>query len=250
MASNGPRDEVFTTVLLNQEGCVADWERHERRLQDHAQRLRITLPQTSPVNEALASSTDWRLVRIGVLASQNEWSIDIRNIAFRDEDIEAITVPAPRWNQRTNGCKHGAWAAYTDAHQAAEDAGCDAALMVHEHGIVDGDRATPMVLDEDGTVWLADASQGGVDGITASILTEHLPSLGLPVVRGKLNERMVARCAELILVGTGMGVCRVNTLDGEPVGTSTTLSERCRRLLEEHYSKADTWSTTGHDRVG
>ena len=250
MASNGPRDEVFTTALLNEEGRVADWDRHERRLKDHAQRLRIALPQSPPADDALEPSSEWRLARIAVGASQNEWSIDVRDIAFRNEDIEAITVPAPRWNQRTNGCKHGAWSPYTNAQQAAEEAGCDAALMVHEHGIVDGDRATPMVLDEDGTVWIADASQGGVDGITASILTEHLPALGLPVMRGKLNERMVARCAELILVGTGIGVCRVNTLDGEPVGTSTTLSDRCRRLLEEHYSKAGTWSTTGHDRVG
>ena len=250
MASRGPRDEVFTTVLLNQEGLLADWQRHERRLQDHAQRLRIALPQTSPANDGLEASTEWRLVRIAASASKNGWSVDMRPIAFRNEDIEAITVAAPRWNPRTNGCKHGAWSPYTDAHQAAEDVGCDAALLVHEHGIVDGDRATPMVLDEDGTVWIADASQGGVDGITASILTEHLPALGLPVVKGKLNERMVARCAELILVGTGMGVCRVNTLDGEPVGNSTTLSDRCRQLLEEHYSKAGTWSTTGHERVG
>ena len=30
--------------------------------------------------------------------------------------------------------------------EAAETAGCDAALLVHEHAIVDGDRATPLVL--------------------------------------------------------------------------------------------------------
>ena len=45
-----------------------------------------------------------------------------------------------------------------------------------------------MVLDEDGTVWMAHPSEGGVDGVTADVLASLLPSLGMPVVKGKLNN--------------------------------------------------------------
>ena len=36
MASGGPRSEVFTTVLVNEHGLVADWPRHQQRMKDHA----------------------------------------------------------------------------------------------------------------------------------------------------------------------------------------------------------------------
>ena len=32
MSNNGPRDEVFTTVLVNEAGEVADWDAHQQRL--------------------------------------------------------------------------------------------------------------------------------------------------------------------------------------------------------------------------
>ena len=50
-------------------------------------------------------------------------SIDMAVMGFgRDEVIDAITVPAPRWNERTNGTKHGDWMAYLTAAEAAANA--------------------------------------------------------------------------------------------------------------------------------
>ena len=244
MSSNGPRDEVFTTVLVNEAGQVADWGAHRRRLDDHAKRLRISLPSEGPALKKPREET-WELARISVTKDQADWTVEQRNMGFRNEAIDAITHPAPRWNERTIGCKHGAWSPYIEAKQAAEQAGCDAALLVHDHCIVDGDRATPLVLDEDGTVWMASPEEGGVAGITVGVLEHLLPKHGFPVVKGKLNERMVARCVEFVLVGTGMGVCRVDTLDGEQLGEATVLSERCQQLLHEHFTEKATWSTPG-----
>ena len=42
MAPTSPRTEVFTTVLVNENGAVADWPRHHQRMKNHAQRLRLT----------------------------------------------------------------------------------------------------------------------------------------------------------------------------------------------------------------
>lgn len=247
MASSGPRSEVFTTVLVNEHGMVADWPLHRQRMNNHAARLRIELPDTGP-SMSIPPGERRSLARIGYSADDG-WNVTVRPLHVRNEPIEAISVAAPRWNDRTNGTKHGDWTAYKDAMEAAEEVGCDAALLIHEHAVVDGDRSTPMVLDEDGTVWIAHASEGGVDGITAAVLETLLPSHGLPVVKGRLNERTVARCAEFVLVGTGMGVCRVNTIDGVKAGNSTALSTACHRLLSQHFTEEATWSLMGPDHV-
>ena len=92
---------------------------------------------------------------------------------------------------------------------------------------------------------MASSSEGGVDGVTAGVLEALLPTVGLPVVKGKLNERTVARCAELVLVGTGMGACHVSSLDGVALGSSTALSSACQRLLSQHFTEEGTWSSLG-----
>ena len=248
MAAIGPRSEVFTTVLVNEQGAVADWPAHRQRLDEHAKRLRINLPDEAPAIAAEPEQSGWRLARVSCASDRATWEVQLRSMTFRNEAIEAITVQAPRWNERTNGTKHGDWTPYVAAAETALKAGCDAALLVHEYAIVDADRGTPMLLDDDGTVWMGPSGDGGVDGITAAVLEARLPDAGLPVVRGKLNERTVARCAELIVVGTGMGVCRINDVDGESVGSSEVLSEVCQRLLAQHFTEESTWSVVGsHD---
>ena len=245
MATSGPRSEVFTTVLVNEQGAVADWPAHQQRLTEHAKRLRIALPKQPPEISAHPEQSGWWLARVSCSATETAWKVEQRTIAIRNEAIDAVTVPAPRWNERTNGTKHGDWTAYQTAAQAAVDAGCDAALLVHEYAIVDADRGTPMLLDDDGTVWMAPSSEGGVDGITATVLEALLPEAGLPVIKSKLNERTVARCAEFIVVGTGMGVCRINDLDGESIGSSEALSSTCQRLMAQHFTEESTWSVVG-----
>ena len=44
MASGGPRSEVFTTVLVNELGMVADWPQHKQRMNEHAAGARAHVP--------------------------------------------------------------------------------------------------------------------------------------------------------------------------------------------------------------
>ncbi|MDA8839083.1 aminotransferase class IV [Candidatus Poseidonia alphae] len=235
----GPRDEVFTTAVVNSEGKLADAPAHLKRMKDHAKRLRIALPDEFPATGL--EGKEMGLVRLSY-SSQTGWKVQYRAFTVRNEALDAISTPAPRWNPKTNGCKHGDWAPYNDARAMAEKAGCDVALFVHEHALVDGDRGTPLLLDEDGTVWLPADDDGGVDGITASFLEARLPEFGLPVMRGRLNERLVARCHELVVVGSGLGACRVDSIDGERVGQSTVLSEQCQKIINQHFTQEATWS--------
>ena len=62
-------------------------------------------------------------------------------------------------------------------------------------------------------------------------------------MKARLNERMVARCEEILVTGTGIGCSKLVTIDGEIIGREESLIfEKCRDLLSQHYSNPDTWT--------
>ena len=254
--SSNPRNAVFTTLLWDGGSHLADFDAHLERMKQHAQRLRITWPEkiTDKFNEAWKHMVVTRevdpprtpqgLIRFE-LKREGGITLQSRQFTIRNEGIEAITVPAPRWSPKINGTKHGDWTPYLEAMHQADSKGADLALLVHDYALVDGDRATPMVVDEDGTAWLSGPEEGGVLGITAEILAPLLEREGVPVHRGRLNERLVARAVEVIALGSGIGASRVESIDGEPVGGNHGFSERCQVLLTQHYETKNAWSHVG-----
>ena len=250
---NGPRSEVFTTALWDGAFAIVDWPLHLKRLTEHAKLLRIKLPenlsqqmkpllqQESALKQTTQNHSPGLLLKIKCSKS-GELSVDSRTIDFRNEEVDAITVEAPRWSAKVNGTKHGDWQAYTDARGNAEEKGVDVALLIHDYAIVDADRALPVVLDEDGVAWVAAHNEGGVRSITFEILSPKLQEAGIPIQFGRLNERLVARATEIITLGSGTGACRILSLDDELLGGGDMLSSLCQTLLQQHYQNNETWS--------
>ena len=153
----------------------------------------------------------------------------------------AITVPSPIWPPRVAGTKHGAWGAYIEARNYAEHKGADLALMVHDYSIVDGDRCTPLVMDEDGVVWVSHANSS-VSSITLNAIHDSILEAGFHIQQGNLNERLVARCVEAIAVGSGVGVLKIDSIDNETIGDgSTRLFDMCVNILGTIYNNPDNW---------
>lgn len=253
-SDGSPRDAVFTTAAWDGAGFIADWKLHFARMQRHAARLRIQIPNnfqqqvarlvsrlSRDATKTNLTKTPNSLLRIEC-SSKGEIGIESRSILLRDEQIDAITLPAPRWGKKINGTKHGAWQPYHDARAIAEKKGVDLALLVHDYAIIDADRATPVVLDEDGTAWISAVDAGGAESITMAVLSPMLEQHGIPLNHGRLNERIVARAAEIIAVGSGIGVCQITSIDGDDVGGDSTLSTLCKAALKEHYGKVSTWT--------
>ena len=247
------RDAVFTTALWDGGFKIADWEKHIERMKKHAECLRIPFPldfalslgqkmNELAVNDSLSlETTPNRLLRIE-LSRNGTISLETRFIDFRNEDIDAVTVAAPKWAKRVSGTKHGSWGPYRQAKHTAESKGADLAFLVDAYAIIDADRAMPIVMDEDGTAWIAAQEQGGVESITFALISEKLQSSGIPVQYGRLNERLVARAIEVVAIGSGMGACKVLSLDGEELGSNRTLTTFCQSVLEQHYQNQTTWN--------
>lgn len=254
-AQSRPRDSVFTTVTWDGLHHVADLKAHLNRLSNHAIRLRMTLPENleAEIKKAFTDIVSLKngqlkqplgLVKIVIdCTEQSPVRLSERTITLRNEEIEAITVPAPRWNRKVTGTKHGDWAPYHQARLKADSEGSDLALLVHEFSIIDGDRASPILLDEGGLVWYSSSELGGVESITRSIILSKLGEHGFPFQSGNLTERLVARAHEMVALGSGMGACRIITIDGEDIGGSADLlTQICRQILSQHYANSSNWT--------
>ena len=254
-AQSRPRDSVFTTVTWDGLHHVADLKAHLNRLSNHAIRLRMNLPENleGEIKKAFTDIVSLKngqlkqpigLVKIVIdCTEQSPVRLSERTIALRNEEIEAITVPAPRWNRKVTGTKHGDWAPYHQARLKAGSEGSDLALLVHEFSIIDGDRASPILLDEGGLVWYSSSELGGVESITRSIILSKLGEHGFPFQSGNLTERLVARAHEMVALGSGMGACRIITIDGEDIGGSADLlTQICRQILSQHYADSSNWT--------
>ena len=224
----GPKSAVFTTVRARN-GHLYHLNFHLDRLSRHAEKLGIIIPEFE-----IPGGLDG-LVRI---------QVDVNGAQFTTKpiyqeihmDAEGITAPAPRWTRKVSGTKHGDWDAYRKITTDAFSKGADVALLVHEHCIIDGDRVMPIVLDEDGVVWISGPEFGGVDSVTYDVCKPHIEKSGFVISEGRLNERLVARAKEVVLLGTGMGAARLTVLDDVDIGDgSSFLQQVCIEALGDDW---------------
>lgn len=244
-----PRDAVFTTALWDGNSKIADFEKHLERLAKHAERLRITLPENFDqlIGQAIIDMDekydDNRLLNItfdcvkGVILTKSRDLPKLRNC-----NLDSMTIPMKKWLGQVTGTKHGDWQFYLGAKDIAEQNGVDIALLIDDYCIIDGDRAAIVVVDEDGVAYFSENIQS-VQGITLEVLKIGFAEMGIPLSKAKLNERLVARSSEVLALGTGIGCCKILTIDGEEVGQdNSTISNMLQAYLAQHYSNTDNWT--------
>ena len=243
MDDNAPVGASVFTTLRWEDGRVAWLEEHLKRLRTHAERLGIGWPED--FNERLASidsSGDGNLCQVK-LTREGQIELTLRQTHYPPSPLCAISHTAPRFTRKAQGTKHAAWAPYTDARTAAENAGADIALLVHDGTVVDGDRCTPILLDSDGVAYAPSLEGGGIDSITLSILRPAIEASGIPFRHARLTETLLGRASELIVVGTGIGVAWIDEIDGQNVGIDCPgpLYETCNAAFTTALDTA--WST-------
>lgn len=224
----GPKSAVFTTVRARK-GDLFHLDLHLERLQKHAAILGIKIPQLV-IPDGLEG-----LVRIEVNSDKVSFGIK----PFYQEihmEAEGITIPAPRWTRKVTGTKHGDWEPYRKITEEVFSKGADVGLLVHDYCIIDGDRVMPLVLDEDGVVWISDSKLGGVSSVTYDVCKQAIKDAGFVISSGRLNERLVARAKEIVLLGTGMGAARLTVLDDVDIGDgSDNLQQVCISALGKNW---------------
>ncbi len=235
---------VFTTLRW-QKGCVAWLPEHLKRLREHARRLGIDWPRD--FLERLHDTPiqgEGNLCRIQ-LEREGSITLTLRDSQYSKSPLKAASQAAPRFPEHIQGTKHAAWGDYLDARKQSIDKGADIALLVHNGEVVDGDKCTPILLDMDGVAFAPDPRGGGVDSVTASLLKPAIETAGIPFRTARLTENLLGRAAEIIVVGTGVGVAWLSEIDGQAVGSGSAgpLFKACEVAFNQELAQA--WTPLG-----
>ena len=89
--------------------------------------------------------------------------------------------------------------------------------------MIDGDRATLIILDKDGTAWVSSEEYGSIRSITIELIKSHLRKNGIPLSFGKITSELILRSSDAIMVGTGLGVTRINSIDNRKFQFSNSI---------------------------
>ena len=76
----------------------------------------------------------------------------------------------------------------------------------------DGDRATLMLLDKDGTAWISSKEYGTISSITVELIKDNLLKKGIPILQGKITTDLILRCEDAIMLGTGLGITQISSI--------------------------------------
>ena len=240
----GEGSSVFTTLRW-QEGHVAWLPEHLTRLQDHAERLGIAWPEDFIQQlHATPIQGEGNLCRIQ-LGRDGDISVTLRHSQYGPSPLTAVSQEAPRFPEQIQGTKHGEWDGYHDARKQSIDKGADIGLLVHDGVVVDGDRCTPILLDVDGVALAPAAEGGGVKSVTVDVLKAAIEEAGIPFRTARLTENLIGRAAEIIVVGTGVGVAWLSEIDGQAVGAGSAgpLFNTCKAAFIQGLAEA--WTRLG-----
>ncbi|MEC8978594.1 MAG: aminotransferase class IV [Candidatus Thermoplasmatota archaeon] len=242
MSDERPGDSVFTTVAFRNSTVLA-FSAHEKRLIQFAETARCPPLSSDIFRQGIHQGLEETNLETGLMrirwSAEGKLSVDIRKNPMIRGPVSAISVPAPRWPRRFRGIKHGAWSAYVTAMENAERMGSDIALLIHDHCIVDGDRCTPILLDEDGVAYAPGEEQGAVASVTLTLIENELESAGIPLRMAWLTEELVRRCRELVVIGTGIGVVVVEEIDGHDIPVGNRLLDPIERGLKTAWSASE-----------
>ena len=133
---------------------------------------------------------------------------------------------------------------YKNALKIAKKFGGNAALIVEDSSIIDGDRATLMVLDKDGTAWVSSNKYGSIQSITIDLIKEKLIQRGIPIIYGRITTDLILRASDAIMLGTGLGVTRIYSIDDRVFEFSNSIlfdnaSSAFEEIIQEKWIDLD-----------
>ena len=83
-------------------------------------------------------------------------------------------------------------------------------MLIRDFKIIDAGQATPVVLDVDGVAYFPKPSDGAVRSITLDSIIEQIIEQGIPIKEGNLNERLVSRAREMVILEPELAFVKLN----------------------------------------
>lgn len=112
--------------------------------------------------------------------------------------------------------------------------GADEALVLNANGHIAEASVANVFVVQGGELITPPTTDGCLDGITRMTVLELARDMGIPTRIASLSRIDLYRADEVFITGTGAGLVRIGSLDGEPVG-STGSGSVLERLYKAYF---------------
>ena len=226
-----PTSEVWTAIGWNGTSSLLAADLHFNRLIRHSKILGITLPSDffkivfeKIINIQTPEKMNFNelqtpfIVKVTITSNGEISLLPRSNKVWRDLPLNAISMSMPDISTPILGTKHASWHHYLNAIEQAKINGADLSLLFSNNFLIDGDRCTPVILDNDGVAYYPKNSDGALDSVTLEQLRQEIEISGIPIREAKISLDMIMRSSEMIVLGSGIGVGSIGKIDGTIIG--------------------------------
>ncbi|MBX6753935.1 MAG: branched-chain amino acid transaminase [Thermorudis peleae] len=135
----------------------------------------------------------------------------------------------------SRGKVSGAYVNSALAHDQAEEAGFDDAIMLNAEGKVAEASGANIFIVRNGTLITSPITADILEGITRRTIIQYAHDLGIPVEEREIDRTELYICDEIFLCGTGAQISPVGVVDGRTVGNGE-IGPITKRLQELFFA--------------
>ncbi|MBV9405662.1 MAG: aminotransferase class IV [Acidobacteriaceae bacterium] len=244
---------VFTTMRVSG-GVLFAYERHYKRMQQDAERLRVPFDISALQLEtqllALVEANRAFDATLRVAVVRNRGGLFEAPNLTRDVDLVAFTADRANWGSGVKlsyvphgryaaspfaGAKVTSWAQNLTWYEEAHERGFDEVILLNEHGeISECTSANIFVIQED-SIWTPPiATSGCLPGVTRAVLLEEIQVPGLTIGERNLTPCEVENSDQVFITSTTRDLLPVLEIDHEPLAQCPHVLEPLTRAFVEY----------------
>jgi branched-chain amino acid aminotransferase len=251
---------VFSTLRVY-DGVMFGWERHWKRMQTDAARMRVPFPadpqwlesRLQRLIEANRGSDKTLNATLRVVVVRNRGGIFEGPGVTRNFDVIAFTVDPVRWPASMKlgvvphgrhaasefaGTKYISWAENLTRYERAHDQGLDEVVLLNERGEVSECTSANIFIVEAGgsRVWTPPLSSGCLAGVTRAVLLEEVQVPGVAIGEKTLFPTDLSAASEVFVTSTTREILPVASIEGMNLNRESSTSALLRRAFSESVS--------------
>lgn len=244
---------IFSTLRVS-EGVLFAYERHYRRMENDARKLRVPFACTADELEAdllqLVEANHAEEATLRVCIVRNTGGVFQSPDLTRETDLVAFTADLRDWGAGVRlsyvpNARHGAspfagskitsWAQNLTWYEQAHADGFDEAVLLNEEGQV-SECTSANIFAIQGDVILTPplSTSGCLPGVTRALLLDELRVPGLRIEERELTPSQLESADGVFITSTTRDVLPVIEIDGTPLSQSPEKVEELRRALVEY----------------
>jgi branched-chain amino acid aminotransferase len=248
---------IFSTLRVY-DGVMFGWERHSKRMQTDAARMRVPFPadpqwlesRLQRLIEANKGSDQTLNATLRVVVVRNRGGIFEGPGVTRDFDVIAFTVDPVQWPAAMKlgvvphgrhaasefaGTKYISWAENLTRYERAHDQGLDEVVLLNERGEVSECTSANIFIVEAGgsRVWTPPLSSGCLAGVTRAVLLEEVQVPGLAIGEKTLFPADLSAASEVFVTSTTRELLPVSSIEGMTVNRGSATLTLLRRAFSE-----------------